>query len=144
VRKIFAGQTPQEDWYVDDGRGFLDRIPEPTSLPTWLTEADVAAYVHDFAVSGFTGPINWYRNLDRNWERSAAQADRKVEVPSLFVAGADDPVLELSPPSAMAGWLVDHRGDVLVDGAGHWVQQERPHAVSAALIEFASAVARQL
>jgi pimeloyl-ACP methyl ester carboxylesterase len=57
-------------------------------------------------------------------------------VPSLFVGGTLDPVLVLSPPSIMDGWLSDHRGTVLVEGAGHWVQQERPAEVNAALLDF--------
>jgi pimeloyl-ACP methyl ester carboxylesterase len=59
-----------------------------------------------------------------------------VTVPSLFIGGRLDPVLTMSPPDAMEPWLDDHRGTVLIDGAGHWVQQETPARVNAALIEF--------
>lgn len=141
VRSIFAGDTPEDEWYIDDGRGFLERIPTPTQLPGWLTEEDLAAYVREFSVSGFTGPLNWYRNLDRNWERSERYAGTKIEVPSLFIAGASDGAVALSPPSQMDGWVLDHRGDVLIEDAGHWVQQERPDQVSDALIEFITEVA---
>jgi pimeloyl-ACP methyl ester carboxylesterase len=141
VRSIFAGDTPEHEWYVDDGRGFLERIPVPTQLPTWLTEEDLDVYVREFSVSGFTGPLNWYRNLDRNWDLSERYADMKIEVPSLFVAGANDAAVALSPPSDMDGWVLDHRGDVLIEGAGHWVQQERPGPVSDALIEFTTTIA---
>ncbi len=141
VRSIFAGDTPEEEWYVDDGRGFLERIPTPTQLPAWLTEADLEVYAREFSVSGFTGPLNWYRNIDRNWESSERFAHTKIEVPSLFIAGADDAAVALSPPAQMDGWVLDHRGNVLIDGAGHWVQQERPGAVSDALIEFTTTIA---
>ena len=127
---------PDPAAFANDGRGFADRIPESTGLPDWLTEADVAVYADTFTRTGFTGGINWYRNLDRNWELTAAVADRHVTAPSLFVGGGDDPVLNMTPPAVAEGWLDDHRGDVIVPGAGHWVQQEDPEAVNAALLRF--------
>ena len=63
-------------------------------------------------------------------------------VRSLFIGGALDPVLLMSPPTVSEGWLLDHRGDVLVEGAGHWVQQEEPAEVNAALIGFLDATSR--
>ena len=96
----------------DDGRGLLDRLPpEPRALPGWITEPELDVYVEEFTRTGFTGGINWYRNMDRNWERSAHLADTKVEVPALFVAGADDPVIMAWSPDRMEGWLADPRGD---------------------------------
>ncbi|MFJ9838862.1 hypothetical protein ACIRYZ_00045 [Kitasatospora sp. NPDC101155] len=56
-------------------RGFLDRCPEPDRLPGWLTEQDIAVYAEALAATGFTGGLNWYRNLHRNWEVTAALAD---------------------------------------------------------------------
>ena len=67
-------------------------------------------------------------------------AERKIEVPSLFVGGGADPVLLMSPPSTMDGWVTDHRGDVIVPGAGHWVQQQAPDEVNAALVGFVDSV----
>ncbi|MGZ8762153.1 MAG: alpha/beta fold hydrolase, partial [Acidimicrobiia bacterium] len=67
----------------------------------------------------------------------------KIEVPSLFIGGALDPVLLMSPPSVMDGWLTDHRGTVVVDGAGHWVQQEKLDEVNAAIVTFVDAVAAE-
>lgn len=57
-------------------------------------------------------------------------------MPSLFIGGALDPVLVMTPPAVMDGFLDDHRGTVLVEGAGHWVQQEKPAEVNAALLGF--------
>jgi pimeloyl-ACP methyl ester carboxylesterase len=128
---------------ANDGRGFVDRMPEPERLPDWLSQDDLDHYVAAFSFTGFTGGINWYRNLDRNWELLEPVADRHVTMPSLFVAGASDPVLLMMPPAAMDGWVDDHRGTVLVDGAGHWVQQEKPREVNAALVEFVDAVRRE-
>jgi pimeloyl-ACP methyl ester carboxylesterase len=86
--------------------------------------------------TGFTGPLNWYRNMDRNWELSAAFDGKGIDVPSLFIGGTHDVVLRMMSPEAAEPWLRDHRGDVLVDGAGHWVQQERPEVVNDALLRF--------
>lgn len=146
IRRMLAGwgsrQASPEDMSVDDGRGLVARLPEPTRLPGWISQDEIDRYVAEFARTGFTGGLNWYRNLDRNWELTADFDGRKVEIPSLFVAGADDPVLSMMPPSVMSGWLSDHRGDRILDGAGHWVQQERPADVNAALVGFCQSLSR--
>jgi pimeloyl-ACP methyl ester carboxylesterase len=121
---------------ANDGRGFVDRLPEVDTLPAWLSDDELGFYVSEFSRTGFTGGINWYRNMDRNWELTERVADAKVTMPSLFIGGAFDPVLTMMPPALMDGWLDDHRGTVVVDGAGHWVQQEKAAEVNAALIDF--------
>jgi pimeloyl-ACP methyl ester carboxylesterase len=125
-----------EQALADDGRGFVDRLPVPDGLPDWLSQAELDHYVEEFTRTGFTGGINWYRNLDRNWTLTERIDGAKVSMPSLFIGGASDPVLVMSPPSVMDGWLDDHRGTVVVDSAGHWVQQEKPAEVNAALVTF--------
>ncbi|MDZ7675706.1 MAG: alpha/beta hydrolase [Acidimicrobiales bacterium] len=121
---------------ADDDRGFVDRIPTPDGLPDWLTQAELDHYVAEFERTGFTGGINWYRNLDRNWELTEHLDGAHVKVPSLFIGGADDPVLAMTPPEIQDPFLDDHRGSVVIDGAGHWVQQEAPEPVNAALLGF--------
>jgi pimeloyl-ACP methyl ester carboxylesterase len=123
-----------------EGAGFVERIPESEGLPDWLSPAELDHYVEEFSRTGFTGGINWYRNFDRNWELTPQLAGAKVQVPSLFIGGKLDPVLLMTNPEAFVEFLTDHRGNVLVDGAGHWVQQEKPDEVNAALIEFCTAV----
>lgn len=144
MRRLLAGartsHSPPADVFADDGRGFIDRIPEADGLPDWLNEDELAHYIGEFRRTGFTGGLNWYRNLDRNWELTPQLDGAKVAVPSLFIGGSADPVLTLWPPASMDGLLLDHRGTVLVDGAGHWVQQERPDEVNAALLPFLAAV----
>jgi pimeloyl-ACP methyl ester carboxylesterase len=148
MRRLLAGVTvrpdaaPDPGFFAADGRGFVDRLPEPDGLPDWLTAAELDHYVEEFRRTGFTGGINWYRNLDRNWATTEQLADANVTVPSLFVGGALDPVLLMSPPAAAHGSLTDHRGDVLVPGAGHWVQQESADEVNAALVGFLDDVCR--
>jgi pimeloyl-ACP methyl ester carboxylesterase len=143
MRRLLAGMSPRDlapdeaaTFSADDGRGFVDRIPEPEGLPGWLTQDELDHYVAEFSRTGFTGGINWYRNFDRNWELTPQLDGAKVEVPSFFVGGADDPVLVMSPPDGQDAWLTDHRGSVIIPGAGHWVQQEAPEQVNAALLDF--------
>ena len=146
LRRLYAATTgdgaPAGELEVDpgafalDGRGFVDRLPEPAALPAWLGEDELAHYATTFARTGFTGGLNWYRNFDRNWELTAPLAGRRIKPPSLFVAGRADPVLLMSPPDQLPELTEDLRGIVLVDGAGHWVQQERPQDVTAALVSF--------
>jgi pimeloyl-ACP methyl ester carboxylesterase len=125
-----------------DGRGFVDRLPpEPEVLPAWITQAEVDHYIDEFTRTGFTGGINWYRNFHRNWELTPQLDGAKVEVPSFFIAGKQDPVIAMGSPTAGHHALSDHRGDVLIDNAGHWVQQEKPDEVNAALIGFLNDIA---
>jgi pimeloyl-ACP methyl ester carboxylesterase len=122
--------------FANDGRGFIDRLHEPDVLPDWLSQEELDHYIAEFTRTGFTGGLNWYRNLDRNWMTTPELAGATVTMPSLFIGGTLDPVIMMSPPANAHPALNDHRGDVLIDGVGHWVQQEAPDAVNAALIQF--------
>jgi pimeloyl-ACP methyl ester carboxylesterase len=136
--RLREGEPPDPSGFANDGRGFVDRMPEPDGLPGWLSQDELDHYVSEFAHTGFTGGLNWYRNMDRNWTLTERIADAKVEVPSLFIGGRLDPVILMSPPESTVELLPDHRGTVLVDDAGHWVQQEKPNEVNAALVSFIS------
>jgi pimeloyl-ACP methyl ester carboxylesterase len=142
MRRLLGAVQRDDETGIDpsvlapDGRGFVERIPEPDGLPDWLSQEELDHFVAEFSRTGFTGPINWYRNLDRNWERTEDLAGAEVTVPSCFVGGELDPVLLMSPPALGEPYLRDHRGTVLVPGAGHWVQQQSPDPVNAALLEF--------
>jgi pimeloyl-ACP methyl ester carboxylesterase len=148
MRRFLAGITAGGDpasaavaMSAPDGRGMVDRLPEPDAIPQWLSADELDFYTDEFTRTGFTGGLNWYRNLDRNWELTADLAGKKVEIPSLFICGLSDPTLLMAPPAVMVGSVADHRGDVLLSGAGHWVQQERPVEVNNALVQFLGSVA---
>ncbi|MFD4632382.1 alpha/beta fold hydrolase [Streptomyces sp. NPDC058284] len=108
--------------------------------PPWLDEAELTYYIETFERTGFTGGLNYYRNLDRNWALTEHLADRRVTQPSLFLTGSRDPVAQFMPAKGLDRMLTDRRGTVVLDGAGHWVQQQRPDEVNAALLEFLSEV----
>ncbi|WP_018656912.1 alpha/beta fold hydrolase [Actinomadura flavalba] len=135
-----SGDAPPFVPIVPEGGGFLDVCAAPSALPGWFTEDDVAVYVREFAHSGFTGPLNWYRNLDRNWDLTAAWHRAPITPPALFIAGDRDFVATApGAPEAIGrmGDLVPNlRAPVWISGAGHWTQQERPAEVDAALLAF--------
>jgi pimeloyl-ACP methyl ester carboxylesterase len=126
------------------GTGFLDILtPPPDVLPAWLTEHDVDVYTEGLRQGGLFGPVSFYRNLDANWERSKDLPASRYTMPTGFITGSLDPVNIMMPGAveAMADELPDFRGATVVEGAGHWVQQERPAETNAALLSFlASAV----
>ncbi len=120
------------EWAAEDG--------EAPRAPAWMSEDELQVYVDAFERTGFTGGLNWYRNIDRNWQLTEAFAETKIEQPALFLTGERDPVRTFMPAEAMRGWLTDLRGQIVIDGAGHWVQQEAPEEVNAALVEFVGGV----
>ena len=115
---------------------WAEEDPAPPRRPPWLSEQELQVYVDAFERTGFTGGLNWYRNIDRNWELTATIAQRRVEQPALFITGELDPVRSFMPAEAMRGWVTDLREETVVPGAGHWVQQQEPEAVNAALLGF--------
>jgi pimeloyl-ACP methyl ester carboxylesterase len=112
----------------------------PPRRPDWLSEEELNVYVETFERTGFTGGLNWYRNIDRNWELTAPVAERRVEQPAFFLTGELDLVRGFMPAEAMSGWVTDLRAQVVIPGAGHWVQQQAPEEVNAALLDFLDAL----
>jgi pimeloyl-ACP methyl ester carboxylesterase len=120
--------------------GFLDGMMDPAVLPSWLTEADVDFYAEEFARTGFRGGLNWYRNIDRNWELLAPFAGALVKVPALYIAGDRDAVVRFPGMGQLipnlASFVPQLRATVMLPGCGHWTQQERAAEVNAAMIDF--------
>ena len=101
-----------------------------------MSEEDLEVYVEAFSRTGFTGGLNWYRNIDRNWELTEPFAQRRVQQPAMFLTGERDRVRSFMPAEAMEGWVTDLRANIVVPEAGHWVQQQAPEIVNAALLDF--------
>ena len=122
-----------------EGTSFLDSLrPAPDVLPAWLSERDVDVYAEGLSRSGLFGPVSFYRNLDANWQRSKDLPASLYTMPTGFLTGSLDPVVFMQPHGidAMKEKLPDFRGATVVEGAGHWVQQERPADVTAGMLEF--------
>ena len=119
--------------------GFLTGLQNPAMLPSWLTEADIDFYTSEIA-GGFRGGLNWYRNIDRNWELLAPFAGLRVTVPALYVAGDRDLVVAFRGMEQLIAnlskFVPQLRGTIMLPGCGHWTQQERASEVNAAMIDF--------
>lgn len=122
------------------GGTLLANTVDPDALPVWLSDADLDYYAAEFARAGFRGGLNWYRNLRRNWELSGPWRGQPIRQPSQFIAGSRDGVLRFpaakSQLDAYPTILPGLRGSHILEGAGHWVQQERASEVNRLLIEF--------
>lgn len=120
--------------------GFLRGRALPAALPPWLTQADIDFYAGEFRRTGFRGGLNWYRNIDRNWELLAAWSGAKVTVPALYMAGDRDMVVAFRGMdkllAALKQFIPQLQETIMLPGCGHWTQQERPAEVNAALLTF--------
>jgi epoxide hydrolase A/B len=140
-----SGDAPEGIWFTPKKASakFLDGLIDPPKLPSWLTAEDLDYYVAQYEQSGFRGPLNWYRNIDRNIEITPQLANAKIEQPSFFIAGKKDLVLSFGGGnllSAMDQFVPNLRGKVIIEGAGHWVQAEKPVPTNEALLGFLKTV----
>jgi pimeloyl-ACP methyl ester carboxylesterase len=139
-RPVSGGAAAAAVGMVPRHGGFLTSMADPASLPPWLTESDVDFYIGEFARTGFRGGLNWYRNIDRNWELLTPFAGARVTVPALYVAGDRDPVVafrgmdQLIP--SLSKFVPELRGTIMLPSCGHWTQQERAQEVNTAMIDF--------
>jgi pimeloyl-ACP methyl ester carboxylesterase len=148
LRKLYYAASAQADGRWGNNHKPVDEpmlkgLPDPDPFPAWLTPGDIDYFVNEFQRSGFRGPINRYRNFERDWAMINAVEDRKIHQPSLFIAGAQDMVLKMfgdgNPDTlinVMREHLTDFRGAHIVPGAGHWTQQEAPEATTGHLIDW--------
>src|SRR6266487_581203 len=107
---------------VPPGGGFLDIMVQPETLTGWLTEEDVDVFAAEFERSGFTGGLNWYRNIDRNWRLTAPWKGARIRPPALYVAGDRDLVIDFPGARDLVGrlqtFVPDLRGAVILPGCG--------------------------
>jgi pimeloyl-ACP methyl ester carboxylesterase len=117
-------------------------IPVAPKMPSWLTEHDLDFLEAEYKRAGFTGGLNYYRNMDRNWTLTPFLDGAKILQPALFIAGDRDPVIEFTRPAydRLATNIPHLKNNVLLPGVGHWTQQERPQEVNRPLIEFLEAL----
>lgn len=137
-----SGDAPREERFrpIERGKRFLDSLTVPHVLPAWLTEGDLQTYVAAFRASGFRGGLNWYRNVNRNWEDTADLAEAVVRQPAMFVTGSRDPARNPAAMERLKDVAPDLRMFEVLDGCGHWTQQERPAEVTRLLLRFLSSI----
>ncbi|MFJ4688994.1 alpha/beta hydrolase [Streptomyces sp. NPDC088789] len=137
------GPDAPSPYFVTPGGTLRDRFPAGR-LPDWLGERELDVFAGEFERTGCTGALNRYRAMDRDWADLADHAGAAVTQPSLFIGGGLDASLD---------WLADAieaypvtlpglRGSHIIDGAGHFVQQERPAEVNRLLTEWLASLDR--
>ncbi len=137
-----SGDAPDGTWPNDKphGASLLERLPDPSPFPAWLSTQDLAYYTSQFVASGFRGPLNRYRNHERDFAWLDPFRTRRIEQPSLFIGGTRDLVLKMLPGvdvvEAMGPHMADLRGCHVLEGCGHWTQQERPETVTRLIVEW--------
>lgn len=131
-------QEPGWDGHFPMGETMSQQMIMPETLPPWLTEADVQFYVDELAEAGFRGGLNWYRNINRLPGDLAPWVGATIKQPSFYMGGSTDMIAGNTEDNlaAMQAALPDLRHMEVVQGAGHWLQQERPEQVNQALVEF--------
>ena len=145
LRKIYyasSGEAQKAKAGIESptGPGFLDRLVDPDRFPSWLTEADLDYFASQFRDGGFRGPLNRYRNSERDFEQLAAFDGKPITQPAAFLVGTLDINLRAVPGvdtvELMRKQFTDLRTVRLFEDAGHWLQQERPAEINASLLEF--------
>ena len=118
----------------------LDGMADPGEMPAWMSREDLDYYVAQFEAGGLRGPLNRYRNSERDFAYLLPHSGEKIQQPAGFIAGTLEPVLNFVPGAdliaTMKKNLVNLHFVEMVEGAGHWVQQERPDEVNRALLSF--------
>ncbi|KAL1194002.1 hypothetical protein V5N11_008762 [Cardamine amara subsp. amara] len=112
------------------------RYEDPVSLPSWLTDYDVKYYVSKYEKNGFTGPVNYYRNMDRTWELMGSLSNAQVKVPVKFIIGDQDLTYHMPGTKKYIenGRFKSHvpllDEVVVIEGVGHFLHEERPDEIS--------------
>lgn len=136
--------TPNPFGMVSRTEGLLAPLPDPGRAPSWMEPEAFETLVSDYRKSGFRGGLNYYRNLDRNWEEQGALEGETVKRPALFMVGDRDAGLSIPGMrdiiAGMPQLVPDLRDTVFLERCGHWAPQECPEAVSQALTGFLRAL----
>jgi len=145
LRKIYywisaEGHDAKVRTNFDKDSELLDGLIDPDPFPNWLSSNDLDFYINEFKNSGFRGPINRYRNQDRDWEKIPELSTLQIEVPSFFIGGGKDSVRKFLKGYDMyenpGKNCTNFYGKLIIEEAGHWVQQEAPQKTTDGIISF--------
>jgi pimeloyl-ACP methyl ester carboxylesterase len=134
-------------YVMDAGQGMAETVaPEMPSAAAiaschWLPETELAVYAEEYGRTGFQGGLNWYRCVTSGQFTADMQlwAGRTIDVPAMYVAGQSDWGIYQMPgdfEAMQSRACTRFAGAHLLDGAGHWVQQEQPEPTCRVLLDF--------
>jgi pimeloyl-ACP methyl ester carboxylesterase len=129
LRNMFRKNEPPRE--ARPGMALIDlaKAEKPLGEPV-MSDRELAVFVSAFESTGFTGSINWYRNLDRNW-RLLADVDPIIQQPALMIYGDRDAVAR---SERLAEFVPDV--EVVALDCGHWIQQEKPEETNRAILKW--------
>jgi pimeloyl-ACP methyl ester carboxylesterase len=143
MRRVLAGSSDKDtvpSAMVPRHGSWFGSLRSPPSLPSWISEKEIDFYAGEFERTGFRGGLNWYRNIDRNWELLAPWSGAKVTVPALYMAGERDLVVKFPGMDQLIPNLKQFvpklQNTIILPDCGHWTQQEKPDEVNTALLAF--------
>lgn len=126
------------------GATFLEGMHAPDVMPAWFTKEDEDYYTAEFTRTGFRGALNRYRNHRADFAFLSPFKGRKIEQPALFIGGSKDPVLKMLPGADLVATMKAEMPNLsaahVLEGCGHWTQQERAPACTALLTDWLGAL----
>ena len=128
VNKLFASKPADAK--------LLDGFPEPSKLPSWLSQKDIDYYADAYKKSGLTGTLNFYRNVNEDYPLLKEAYKNKITQPVLFIGGGEEAAVKYGDLELMKKALPNLRNIIVLPGCGHYIQQERTEELNAALIDF--------
>ncbi|KAJ9171795.1 hypothetical protein P3X46_015109 [Hevea brasiliensis] len=140
IRRFLTSRNPKPPC-VPKEIGFRG-LPDPPSLPPWLSEEDINYYVSKFNQKGFTGGLNYYRCLDLNWELTAPWTGLQIKVPVKFIVGDLDityhfpGVKEFIHNGGLKKYVPFLQEVVVMEGVAHFLTEEKPEEISAHIYDF--------
>jgi pimeloyl-ACP methyl ester carboxylesterase len=128
IEKLYVQSSPADK--------LLDIFPDTPNLPSWLNQEDLNYYVNAYKQTGITPALNFYRNTDADYPRLKETYRKGIKQPVLFIGGGAEAAVKFGNTELMKTALPNFRKIIILPGCGHWLQQERPGEVNAAIIEF--------
>ena len=128
IDKLFANKPPDAK--------LLEGFPEPSNLPDWLSQEDINYYADAYKKTGLTGTLNFYRNVNEDYPLLKQAYKNKINQPVLFIGGGKEAAVKYGDFDAMKNALPNLRNTIVLEGSGHYLQQERTDEVNEAIIKF--------
>ncbi|KAI1894967.1 hypothetical protein AGOR_G00101090 [Albula goreensis] len=142
---MFTGSADSDKGLVINTENVCERgglfvgLPDDVPRSSMLSESALQYYVQQYSKSGFRGPLNWYRNIERNWRWACARPRKKILMPALMVTAGKDPVLQPALTKGMENMVPNlTRGHI--EQCGHWTQMERPAELNKILLSWLNEV----